>query len=36
MTESGTPIGQVATIVSPVIYQDAAHAFYTEVLWMDN
>ncbi|HEX8509586.1 MAG TPA: VOC family protein [Propionibacteriaceae bacterium] len=36
MTESGTRIGQVATIVVPVTDQDAALAFYTEVLGMQE
>jgi catechol 2,3-dioxygenase-like lactoylglutathione lyase family enzyme len=36
MTESGTRIGQVATVVVPVTDQDAALAFYTEVLGMQE
>lgn len=36
MTESGTRIDQVATIVVPVTDQDAALAFYTDVLGMQK
>ena len=36
MTDSGTHIGQVATIVVPVTDQDAALAFYVEVLGMQK
>src|SRR3989337_2596521 len=36
MTQSGTHIGQVATIVVPVTDQDAALAFYVEILGMQK
>jgi catechol 2,3-dioxygenase-like lactoylglutathione lyase family enzyme len=36
MTQSGTHIGQVATIVVPVTDQDAAAAFYVEILGMQK
>jgi catechol 2,3-dioxygenase-like lactoylglutathione lyase family enzyme len=36
MTQSGTHIGQVATIVVPVTDQDAALTFYVEVLGMQK
>lgn len=36
MTQSSTHIGQVATIVVPVTDQDAALAFYAEVLGMQK
>ena len=36
MTDSGVHIGQVATIVVPVTDQDAALAFYVEVLGMQK
>jgi catechol 2,3-dioxygenase-like lactoylglutathione lyase family enzyme len=36
MTQRGTHIGQVATIVVPVTDQDAALAFYVEILGMQK
>lgn len=36
MTQSGTHIEQVATIVGPVMDQDAALAFYVEILGMQK
>lgn len=36
MTDRGTHLGQVATIVVPVTDQDAALAFYTEILGMQK
>src|SRR3954452_22520865 len=36
MTQSRTHLGQVATIVIPVSDQDAALAFYVDVLGMDK
>ena len=36
MTQSGTHIGRVATITVPVMDQDAALAFYVEVLGMQK